>query len=220
MYRAIIGCVSANTIAYRGKGNIYLNLTNRCSCSCTFCLRQFTTEVYGYDLKLDAEPEVDEIVRALEIEFIDGPAHQVVFCGLGEPTMRLDAVLRVSEWLRLRRIPSRLDTNGHGALLNPGRDVVGELGAAGLQAVSVSLNAADPVTYDELCRPMFSKAHRAVIGFAQRCVEQGLLTTITALDQPGADLTGCEAIALAMGAEFRPRKLVQPYDRQRDKGGV
>ena len=122
--------------------------------------------------------------------------------------MRLDDVLSVTEWLRLRRVPSRLVTNGHGDLLNPDRDVAAELAAAGLGAATVSLVAADPATYDELCRPMFSKAHRAVIKFARRCVEEGVATTVTAVDQPGVDLADCEALARAIGAEFRARRLV------------
>jgi cyclic pyranopterin phosphate synthase len=204
-----------DTIAYRGKGNIYLNITDRCSCSCEFCLAEFTHEVFGYDLTLRAEPDVDDIERAIELAFLDGPADEVVFCGLGEPTMRLDDVLAVTEWLRLRRIPSRLVTNGHGALLNPDRDVAAELAAAGLAAATVSLVAADPATYDELCRPMFSKAHRAVIKFAQRCVEEGVATTLTAVEQPGVDLADCEALARAIGAEFRARQLVVAPGRTR-----
>jgi GTP 3',8-cyclase len=197
-----------DTIAYRGRGNIYLNITDRCSCSCAFCLAEFTSEVFGYDLTLHGEPDVDEIERAIELAFLDGPADEVVFCGLGEPTMRLDDVLAVTEWLHLRRIPSRLVTNGHGELLNPDRDVAADLAAAGLEAATVSLVAADPATYDELCRPMFSKAHRAVIKFARRCVEEGVATTVTAVDQPGVDLADCETLAHAIGAEFRARHLV------------
>ena len=169
--------------------------------------------MFGYDLTLHAEPDVEEIERAIELDFLEGPVDEVVFCGLGEPTMRLDDVLAVTEWLRLRRIPSRLVTNGHGELLNPDRDVAAELAAAGLEAATVSLIAADPATYDELCRPMFSKAHRAVIKFARRCVEEGVATTVTAVEQPGVDLADCEALARAMGAEFRARRLVTPPAR-------
>lgn len=197
-------------IAYRGKGNLYLNITNRCSCACTFCLREFTDDVFGEPLTLDAEPEADEVTRAIEVAFMDEPADEVVFCGLGEPTMRLDVVLAVTEWLSLRRLRSRLDTNGHGQLLNPDVDVVASLARAGLQAATVSLNAADPETYDLLCRPTFSKAHRAVIRFAEQCVAHGIATTLTAVDCPGADLEGCEAIARRIGAGFRARRLVPP----------
>lgn len=197
-------------IAYRGKGNLYLNITNRCSCACTFCLREFTDDVYGEVLILDEEPGVDDVTRAIELAFMVEPADEVVFCGFGEPTMRLDVVLAVTEWLSLRRLSSRLDTNGHGQLLNPGVDVVDALAAAGLQAATVSLNAADPETYDLICRPTFSKAHRAVIRFAEQCVARGIATTLTAVDCAGADLEGCEAIARRIGAGFRARRLVPP----------
>jgi TatD family-associated radical SAM protein len=201
----------AGTVAYRGRGGgAYLNITNRCSCACEFCLREWTDGVYGEVLTLQQEPEVDEAIRALELEFLEGPATEVVFCGFGEPTMRMDVVLAVTEWAHLRRLRSRLDTNGHGQLLNPDVDVPAALAAAGLSAVTVSLNAADPEAYDLICRPLFSKAHRAVIRFAEQCVQHGLETTLTAVDYPGADLPGCEAIATALGAGFRTRGLATP----------
>ena len=205
-----------DTIAYRGSGSaVYLNLTNRCSCACLFCLRKWTDGVYGEVLTLAHEPEPDEVTRAIELELLEVPAGEVVFCGFGEPTMRLDVVLAVTEWLRLRRIPARLDTNGHGQLLHPGVDVPAALAAAGLGAVTVSLNAADPESYDRICRPLFGKAYRAVIQFAEQCVRHDMETTLTAVDYPGADLAGCEAIAAAMGAGFRARGLASPRGRDR-----
>jgi len=205
-----------DTIAYRGSGSaIYLNITNRCSSDCTFCLREWTDGVYGEVLTLAHEPDFDDVTQAIELEFLEGPAGEVVFCGFGEPTMRLDVVLAVTEWLRLRRIPARLDTNGHGQLLNPDADVPAALAAAGLGAVTVSLNAADPESYDRICRPLFDKAHRAVIQFAEQCVQHDIHTTLTAVDYPGADLAGCEAIATAVGAAFRARGLAAPRERDR-----
>ncbi len=205
-------------IAYRGKENVYLNITNRCSCGCVFCIREFSDDVYGEPLVLESEPEADEVTRAIELEFLDGPADEVVFCGFGEPTMRLDVVLAVTEWLALRRLRSRLDTNGHGQLVNPRIDVVPALAAAGLDAATVSLNAADPESYDLICRPTFSKAHRAVVRFAEQCVAHGIHTTVTAVDYPGADLEGCAAIATKIGAGFRARALVPPPGRSEDTG--
>jgi len=203
-----------DTIAYRGSGSaVYLNITNRCSCACAFCLREWTDGVYGEVLTLTHEPEPEEVTRSVELEFLEGPADEVVFCGFGEPTMRLDVVLAVTEWLRLRRIPARLDTNGHGQLLNPALDVPAALAAAGLSTVTVSLNAADPESYDRICRPLFAKAYRAVIQFAEQCVKHDIQTTLTAVDCPGADLAGCEAIATAMGAGFRARGLAAPRGR-------
>lgn len=206
----------AGTVAYRGGDGLYLNITNRCSCSCRFCVREWADGVYGENLVLEHEPEVDEVTSAIEWAFADdGPAGEVVFCGFGEPTMRLDVVLSVTEWLRLRRIRSRLDTNGHGRLLNPEVDVPAALAAAGLDAVTVSLNAAEPLAYDEICRPTFAKAHRAVIQFAEQCVRHDIETTLTAVDYPGVDLAGCEAIAQALGAHFRARGLASPRGRVR-----
>ncbi len=203
-----------DTIVYRGKGNIYLNITNRCSCDCDFCFRTFTSEVFGSDLTLSAEPAVEDLTREIELAFLDGPAAEVAFVGMGEPTMRLDVVLAVTEWLSARRIASRLVTNGHGQLLNPDVDVVPELVRVGLEAATVSLNAADPQTYDLICRPIFSKAYRAVIGFARDCVEHGIHTTFTAVELPEADLDGCRAIAAAVGAEFRLRPYVPDPGRE------
>ena len=211
---------STDTIAYRGSGDaIYLNVTNRCSSDCAFCLREWTDGVYGEVLTLAHEPESDEVTQAVELEFLAGPADEVVFCGFGEPTVRLDVVLAVTEWLRLRRIPSRLDTNGHGQLLNPDVDVPAALAAAGLGAVTISLNAADPESYDRICRPLFGKAYRAVLQFAEQCASHDIQTTLTAVDYPGADLAGCKAIAAAMGAGFRARGLATPQGRERAEEG-
>jgi cyclic pyranopterin phosphate synthase len=207
------------TTVYRGRDALYLNITNRCSCACRFCLREWTDGVYGEDLVLEREPEPHEVTAAVELAFADAPAGEVVFCGFGEPTMRLDVVLAVTEWLHLRRIRARLDTNGHGSLLNPGVNVPAALAAAGLDAVTVSLNAADPESYDDICRPMFAKTHRAVIQFAEQCVKHDMETTLTAVDFAGADLAGCEAIAAALGAGFRVRGLAAPREpAPADKG--
>jgi TatD family-associated radical SAM protein len=196
-------------IAYRGpRDSIYLNLTNRCSAACWFCVRDWSHGVYGADLVLESEPELDDVTAAVEREYLKGPAPEVVFCGFGEPTMRLDLVLGVTEWLRVRRITSRLDTNGHGSLVNPGVDVPAALAAAGLGSVSVSLNAADPATYENLCRPVFHKAYRAVIKFTEECIRHDIETTVTAVDHPDVDLEECEALARRLGAQFRVRALV------------
>ena len=203
-----------DTIVYRGKDNIYLNITNRCSCDCEFCFRTFANGVFGNDLRLSSEPDIEDLTHEIELAFLDGAANEVAFVGMGEPTMRLDAVLAVTEWLTLRRLPSRLVTNGHGRLLNPDVDVVAELARVGLGAVTVSLNAADPQTYDLLCRPMFSKAFREVLGFARSCVEHGIATTLTAVDLPESDPDGCRALAEAIGASFRLRAYVPPPDAE------
>ncbi|MBM3147631.1 MAG: radical SAM protein [Actinobacteria bacterium] len=197
-------------IAYPANGNLYLNITNRCSCACTFCLRGFTSEVYGYELLLEREPAVEEIIEAAETSLDREPAAQIVFCGLGEPTLRLDAVLEVIRWARVRGLPTRLDTNGLGATLHPSRDVAAELVEAGLDAVSISLNAADPDVYEALCRPLVRDAHAAVVEFARRCAAAGLDTTLSALDGVGVDLEACARLAADIGGRFRVRGCALP----------
>lgn len=202
--------VTFMTIAYRAKRNIYLNITNRCSADCTFCLAKFTDRVYGYNLRLAEDPPLEDILKELETAFLEGPADNVSFVGLGEPTMRLDEVLKVTEWLKLRKIPSRLVTNGLSRLVYPDRDVAGELAAAGLDEVSVSLVAHNSEVYNQLCRPMFSKAYRAVIKFAEDCIEKGMKVTLTVIDLPEVDIEACRSIAGKMGAGFRVRPLITP----------
>jgi TatD family-associated radical SAM protein len=204
----------AGSVVYRAGDALYLNITNRCSSSCEFCIREWADGVCGAGLHLDREPALEEVTQAIEIAFLDGAVDEVVFCGFGEPTMRLDVVLAVTEWLRLRRIRSRLDTNGHGQLLNPDVDVPAALARAGLDAVAVSLNASTPEEYDRVCRPTFSKAYRAVLRFAEQCLAHGMETTLTAVDYPGADLPAVADIAVAMGAGFRARGYAAPRSRR------
>jgi cyclic pyranopterin phosphate synthase len=104
----------------------------------------------------------------------------LIFCGFGEPTMRLDVLLEVTRWIRKhygKTLTIRLDTNGHGFELNPGRDMAAELKAAGVDRVSVSLNAGDRETYMEICKPTFPDAYEAVLDFI--CKARLVLTVET-----------------------------------------
>jgi TatD family-associated radical SAM protein len=203
------------TYVYWGGDSLYVNLTSRCSAACSFCLREGGWEVYGYDLRLDVsqEPEAPDVIEALERAFLDGAPAEVVFTGLGEPTLRLDVMLPVVDWLRTRRLRSRLDTNGHAALLHPGKDTVAELAAAGLSAASVSLNAHEEATYDLLCSPIFTHAFRAVVRFIRESVDAGISVTATVLDLPEVDLEASAAIAADLGAVFRVRHYIVPGTR-------
>ncbi len=194
-----------DTIAYEAHGNLYLNITNRCSAGCTFCIRNFSDGVYGYNLRLSREPSEAEIIGDLESRHL--PNHkEVVFTGFGEPTCRLDTVLRITAWLRGRGVAVRLDTNGHAVLMHPGREVVAELKAAGLGAVSVSLNAESEEKYNRLCRPAFEGAYAAMLDFTKKAVAAGLRTRMTVVGQaPDIDIPRCERIAAGLGAAFKVR---------------
>lgn len=193
-----------DTVSYEAHGNLYLNLTNRCSGACVFCIRNFADGVYGYNLRLSREPSEGEIIRELEDADLKR-FNEVVFTGFGEPTCRLDTVLRITEWLHRRGIQVRLDTNGHAELLHPGRDVVAELKAAGLDSLSVSLNAESEERYNELCRPVFEGAYQALLDFTKKAVEAGIRTRMTIVGRTGVDIEKCRRTATELGASFKVR---------------
>ena len=195
---------SKDTISYEALGNLYLNITNQCSAACVFCIRNTCDGVYGYNLRLAREPSEEEIISQLAgLELTK--YKEVVFTGFGEPTCRFDTVLRITKRLHQRGITVRLDTNGHAALMYPGRDVVAELKAAGLDAVSVSLNAESEEKYNRLCRPVFSGSYRAMLDFTRKAVAAGLRTRMTVVARQGIDIKECERIATVLGASFRAR---------------
>lgn len=191
----------APSVAYEMWGNLYLNITNRCTNACGFCVRYQTDVLWGYTLKLEREPTVEEVVAA-----VGDPAryHEVVFCGFGEPTVRLDVVTEVGRRVRAAGGRVRLDTNGHGsAIWN--RNIVPELAAA-VDSVSVSLNAADADAYERLCKPRFgSRAFDHVVAFVRECRKAGLETVVSVVDVPGVDVEKVRALAASLGVPLRVR---------------
>ncbi|MEN6624464.1 MAG: TatD family nuclease-associated radical SAM protein [Smithella sp.] len=190
-----------DTISYEAFDNLYLNITNQCSAGCVFCIRNTCDGVYGYNLRLSRDPSEEEIISELESRNLT-KYKEVVFTGFGEPTCRFNIVIRITKWLHERGIPVRLDTNGHASLINPGRDVVAELKAAGLNAVSVSLNAESEEKYNELCKPVFEGSYRALLDFTKKTVESGIKTRMTVVRNQNIDIKECEKIATALGATF------------------
>jgi GTP 3',8-cyclase len=204
------GPVPGPNYAYWGGSNLYVNLTSRCSSACGFCIRNFSHEVFGYDLHLrrDQEPDSTEVLEAVERACAQRVPDEVVFTGLGEPTLRLDVLLQSLTGIARVGLRTRLDTNGQGQLINPGKDVVADLRAAGLSAVSVSLNAHDEATYVALCQPGPVGAYEAVLEFIRRCVEAGIETTASVVDLPEVHVDEAAAVAARLGARFRVRSLV------------
>ncbi len=193
-----------DTITYEAYGNLYLNITNQCSANCVFCIRETCDGVYGYNLRLSREPSEDEVIK--ELENLDLTKYnEVVFTGFGEPTCRFDTVLHITSWLHKKGKHVRLDTNGHAALMQPGRDVVTELKEAGLDAVSVSLNAESEEKYNQLCKPEFEGSYKALLDFTKKAVDVGIKTRMTVVTQPDIDIKECERIATDIGASFRAR---------------
>lgn len=159
------------TITYEVRNGLYLNITNRCPCSCTFCIRNNAAGVYGSEpLWLDHEPSFEEICEAIDRKDLSS-FKEVVFCGYGEPTERLEVLLRTAGYIRSKSdIQIRINTNGLSDLIN-GRRTAPELKGR-IDAVSVSLNATSRDDYLRLVRPKFgAEAFDAMLSFTKDCKE-------------------------------------------------
>ena len=193
-------------IGYSLRGNRYLNVTSRCTLRCVFCPK-FNGEwtVQDYRLRLHAEQEPDA-AALLAAAGEPGQYREVVFCGLGEPSLRLYTVLEVGAELRRRGVRVRLNTDGLANLVH-GRDVTPDLEDS-VDAVSISLNAQDPEVYHKHCRPPQSDAYPAMLEFAERAKEFVPNVTLTAIDGlPGVDIDACRAVAERLEVGFRRREL-------------
>jgi TatD DNase family protein len=193
---------SRGKIAYPIRNSLYLNITNRCTSACTFCVRYFTDYVKGHNLRLKDEPTTEEIIRE-----IGDPAKydEVVFCGYGEPLLRLDVVKAVAADVKRKGGRVRIDTNGHGNLIHK-RNILPEL--AGLvDGVSVSLNAQDAGLYEKLSQPRFGPgSYDAVKEFIREAKKYIPDVTATVVSAPGVDVEACRKIAGELGATFRVRE--------------
>ncbi len=192
------------TIVYEAHGNLYLNITNRCTADCVFCIKRYSDGVYGYNLRLSKEPKLSEIITELS-ELDLSKYGEVVFTGFGEPLVRLYDVIEITKWLMMRGIPVRLDTIGHAKLLYPDRDVALELAEAGMKVVSVSLNAQDADTYNQLCDPKYIKAYQKMLEFAKDVSNAGMELRFTVVALPVVDIEKCKKIAKEYGADFKVR---------------
>ena len=197
------------TITYQVKNSIYVNLTNRCPCACTFCLRNNGSGVYGSNsLWLEREPTVEEIEESLG-GWSYSRFREVVFCGYGEPTERLDDLLAVSAWLKGRdpALRIRVNTNGLSDLIN-GRSTA-EAFRGKVDCLSISLNTDDPAEYLAVCRPKFgSAAYPALLKFAEESAAVVPEVVMTVVGEPVTDAakqSRCRALAERLGARLRIR---------------
>jgi cyclic pyranopterin phosphate synthase len=197
---------SSGSIAYRYDPSpdvVYVNITNRCTNRCTFCVRQFTPGLSGYVLYLENEPTEKEVWEELETEIKSGD-RQLVWCGFGEPTTRLDLVLDVTKRIKTRypNIKIRLDTDGQAQLRYSSRNVAKELKEAGVNIVSISLNAENEEKYDMLCNPAYPNAYKAILEFARECKKLSLSVRMSVVGSTNVDVAECERIAKELGCEF------------------
>jgi TatD DNase family protein len=197
-----IGDIDQSTrIAYVIRNSLYLNITNRCTNSCTFCAKFKDFTVKGHQLCLEKEPSVDDVLTAIG----DPSAYdEVVFCGYGEPLLRLDLVKEVAGRLKQNNITVRINTDGQANLVYK-RNILPEL--AGLvDSISVSLNAPDAATYQEICQSEFGEqGYSALKDFLVEAKKHIPSVTATAVTLPGIDIEACRKVASELGVEFRER---------------
>ena len=194
------------TICYTIGDKIYINLTNRCNCDCTFCIRNTETGVSGYDLWLSSEPDAQMVIAELQNMDLES-CEEVVFCGYGEPTLALDVLIEVARFLKKStHLPIRIDTNGL-ANLYYGEDITPRLYSL-IDTVSVSLNAKNARDYEALCRPEYGEAaFEGMLSFVRQCkryIPHVVLTVVDVLAP--TDIEECKKIAAKLGVPLRVRK--------------
>lgn len=184
--------------------SLYLNITDRCTLECAFCPKtQGVLQVHEYDLTLDHRPSSEEIIAA-----IDDPAayKEVVFCGYGEPTLRLKVLLEVARYIKAHGGRVRVNTDGLANLANK-RNVLPEM-AECVDALSISLNAQNAEVYDRHCQPALAGSFDEMLDFVAKAPEYIPDVTATAIDGlEGVDIEACRKLAEERGVKFRRRVL-------------
>ena len=185
---------------------VYVNLTNRCPCACTFCLRQTKEMEEGHSLWLKKEPTVEEVIQEFQKYDLDD-FKEVVFCGFGEPLERVEDVVQIAGILKhfRRDLPIRINTNGLANLIHQ-RDVTPELKGR-IDTVSISLTAPDAGEYDALTRSRFGKeSFQAMLDFASLCRQYVPHVVMTVVDIIGDEkIQRCQAICDELGVKLRVR---------------
>ena len=198
-----VGIKTQGKIVYEIRDQLYLNITNRCSNHCAFCIRNGTDFVKGHNLRLKKEPSPAEVITA-----IGDPKRysEVVFCGYGEPLIRLSAVKEIGSWIKKHGGKVRVDTNGQANLLH-GRKVAKELSGS-VDAVSVSLNAQDSACYDRMCCSQYGEgAYQGVKDFVLDARDHIKDVTVTFVTVPGVDVERCKEIAeKELAVKYRVRE--------------
>ena len=193
-------------ILYTYKDSVYANITNKCNCRCTFCIRFVKDGVGDADtLWHQINPTLDEVLDAIR-DFDFTGYNELVFCGYGEPTCQLDILLEAAAYAkREKNLKIRLNTNGQGSAQN-GRDIVPEL-AGVIDSVSVSLNAPSKEEYEEVTRPLHPNGFEHMIEFTKRCREEIKDVRWSIVDVlPPEEIERCRALSIKHDIPLKIRK--------------
>ena len=194
-------------IIYTYKNQVYANITNKCDCACTFCIRSGKDHIgESGNLWHTVEPTIEEIKAEIDV-FDFTNYNEFVFCGYGEPTCELEKLIAVAKYVKeTYHLPIRLNTNGLANLYHK-RNVVSEL-AEVVDSISISLNAPDAESYNKVTRPQFENAFEALLDFAEECNTKISHTQLSIVDVlPAEYIAKCQAIADARGIYLKIRKF-------------
>ena len=186
--------------------SVYVNMTNRCPCACTFCLRLTKEMTESNTLWLKKEPSVEEVIKEFQKYDLDD-FKEVVFCGFGEPTERIDDIIQIAGILKLYRqdLVIRMNTNGLGNLVH-GRDITPLLKGR-IDIISISLNASNEEEYYRLTRSRFGiESFSKMLEFASLCKNYVPQVVLTVVDIIGEDeINKCQKICDDLGVKLRVR---------------
>ena len=200
----IIKSPSEETLVYTIGNNLYVNLTDRCTLACEFCPKiQGSMDVHEYNLLLSHRHPAEEY-----IEKIGDPAQyeEIVFCGFGEPTLRVKELVKIATFIKQSGTRVRVNTDGLGNLVNK-RNILPELSKC-VDALSVSMNAQNETVYDQHCVPALKGSFDSMLDFLRLAPDYIPNTTATAIDGlEGVDIKACESKAKELNVKFRRRVL-------------
>lgn len=190
-----------------GSRSFYVNITNQCNCACTFCLRTMKHMAEESSLWLKQEPGADEVRQ--ELDKLPWPlVKEIVFCGFGEPTMRLPVLLELMSYVRAihPEVPIRLNTNGLADLLYK-RSVAEDFKGL-LDVISISMNASNPTRYLELTRARYgAESYSAMMRFAVDCRQYvpNVVMTVVEKVENQAEIDACRRLCEEYGLQLRVR---------------
>lgn len=206
----------SNILVYELEKKIYINLTNRCTNDCIFCLRKDKDDVCGQQLWLDSEDfttqdVIEQLNKILHSAQNDNYNSEIIFCGYGEPLLKFQILKETAQYIKQNypNIRTRINTNGHANYVYK-KNVVSELVGL-IDEISVSLNGESSAEYDELSQPKFDGAYEEVKKFIKCCSESGIKTVASVVDGYQGrrlNIEKCRQIANELGAELRVREWI------------
>lgn len=194
----------------KNPSTVYVNLTNKCTNACIFCLRSQKDDVCGREMWHDDNYTLDDIIE--QFKTYENSAKEVVFCGYGEPFIKKDMMKAFCEYLRKNypQIKIRVNTNGHANAIY--KMNVAEEFKGLIDSVSISLNSDNKKEYDDICKPQIENAYEEMKKFAAACIDSGMevsMSVVTGFDNiHSINVDECEKIAKNLGAKFRNREFI------------